>query len=186
MSVPAAAQIRAAEVEDCDALGRLHVRCWRETYPGLMPEWVIERASAANRSLQWRQGLERGAEGPIVFLAEADDRSPAGFVAAGPARDAAFPWQAEIYALYVLQRHQRQGLGMALVRTLGAALAARDRREAGLWVLSANAPVRAFYESIGGRAVHQRADKSEGWACDETAYLWQDLPRALECGPGTS
>jgi hypothetical protein len=41
MSGASAAPIRAAEVEDCDALGRLHVRCWRETYAALMPEWVI-------------------------------------------------------------------------------------------------------------------------------------------------
>jgi ribosomal protein S18 acetylase RimI-like enzyme len=158
----------------------LHVKCWRETYPGLMPDWVIERASAANRSLQWRTGLERGAKGPIVIIAEADDRSPAGFAAAGPSRDAAFRWQSEIYALYVLQRHQRQGLGAALLRALSAALAARGLRETGLWVLSANQPARSFYESIGGRAVHQRIDRSEGWACDETAYHWDDFPRALE------
>jgi GNAT superfamily N-acetyltransferase len=179
VSAEAAALIRAAEVEDCDALGRLHVKGWRETYTGLMPEWVIERASAANRSLQWRTGLERGAKGPIVFIAEAEDRSPAGFAAAGPARDPAFPWQAEIYAVYVIKRHQGHGLGRALLRHLGAALAERGRHQAGAWVLSANAPARAFYEAIGGRAVHQRVDDSEGWACDETAYLWDDFPRAL-------
>jgi GNAT superfamily N-acetyltransferase len=178
-----AAHIRAAEVEDCDALGRLHVKAWRETYPGLMPDWVIERALPAQRSLQWRTGLERGAKGPIVFVAEADDRSPAGFAAAGPVRDSAFAWQAEITAIYVLQPHQRQGLGFALLRRLGAELAARGRRQAGLWVLSANAPARAFYEAIGGHAVHQRIDESEGWACDETAYLWEDLPRALGLEP---
>jgi ribosomal protein S18 acetylase RimI-like enzyme len=183
MSVPAAAQIRAAEIEDCEALGRLHVRCWRETYPGLMPERIIERLQPADRALQWRKGLERGAEGPIVFLAEADDRPPAGFAAAGPARNAAFPWQSEIYAVYVLQRHQQQGLGVALLRHLGAALAARGQREAGLWVLSADAPARAFYETIGGRAVHQRVDQCEGWACDETAYLWDDFPGALGAEP---
>ncbi|WP_395015827.1 GNAT family N-acetyltransferase [Dongia sp.] len=179
MSAPAAAQIRAAVVEDCDALGRLHVRGWRETYSGLMPEWVIERLTPAARSLQWRTGLERGAKGPIVFIAEAEDRSPAGFAAAGPARDPAYPWQAEIYAVYVLQRHQRQGLGRALLRQLGAELAARERRQAGTWVLSANAPARSFYEAIGARAVHQRVDESEGWSCDETAYCWDDFPSAL-------
>jgi ribosomal protein S18 acetylase RimI-like enzyme len=179
VNAPSAAQIRAAEVEDCDALGRLHVRCWRETYSGLIPDWVIERAQPADRSLQWRKGLERGAKGPIVFIAEADDRSPAGFAAAGPVRDTALSWQSEIYALYVLQRHHRQGVGMALLRHLGAALAARGRRESGLWVLSANAPARAFYEAIGGRAVHQRVDQSEGWACDEIAYHWEDFPGAL-------
>jgi GNAT superfamily N-acetyltransferase len=184
MSAPAAARIRAAVVEDCDALGRLHVKGWRETYAGLMPDWVIERQSAAQRSVQWRSGLERGAKGPIVFIAEADDRAPAGFAAAGPARDPAFPWQAEIYAIYVLQRHQRQGLGFRLLRQLGTELAARGWRQAGTWVLSANAPARAFYEALGGRLVHQRVDPSEGWECDETAYLWDDFPDALGSSEG--
>jgi len=183
MSAASGARVRAAEVEDCDALGRLHVKAWRETYPGLMPDWVIERLSPANRALQWRTGLERGAKGPIVFIAEAADRSPAGFAAAGPVRDPAFPWQAEIHALYVLQHHHRRGLGLALLRHLGTALAARGRCQVGLWVLSANAPARRFYESIGGRTVHQRIDESEGWACDETAYLWDDFPGALGCEP---
>jgi ribosomal protein S18 acetylase RimI-like enzyme len=82
----------------------------------------------------------------------------------------------------VLQHHQRQGLGAALLRALAMALAARDRRQAGLWVLTGNSPARAFYAAIGGRVVHQRVDESEGWACDETAYLWDDLPAALERG----
>jgi hypothetical protein len=49
--------------------------------------------------------------------------------------------------------------------------------------LSANAPARAFYAAIGGRAVHQRIDESEGWACDETAYLWEDFLGALGLAP---
>ena len=180
MTAPRAARIRAAAVEDCDALGRLHVDAWRETYPGLMPDWVIERLSPADRARQWRSGLERGAKGPLVFLAEADDGSPAGFAAAGPVRDAAFDWPAEIYALYVLRRHHRGGIGGALLRKLAAELAAKGRKRVGLWVLTKNAPARAFYEKIGGRAVHQRVDQSEGWACDETAYLWDDLDSALK------
>ncbi len=183
MSASSAAQIRAAVVEDCDALGRLHVRGWRETYSGLMPEWVIERLTPAERSVQWRKGLERGAEGPIVFIAEAEDRSPAGFAAAGPARDPAFPWQAELYAVYVLQRHQRQGLGRALLCELGTALAARGRRQTGTWVLSTNALARVFYEALGARLAQQRVDPSEGWACDETAYVWADFPSALGLEP---
>jgi hypothetical protein len=66
---------------------------------------------------------------------------------------------------------------------VSAALAARGQRQAGLWVLTDNAPARAFYEAIGGRRVHQRIDESEGWACDETAYVWDDFPAALGSAP---
>jgi ribosomal protein S18 acetylase RimI-like enzyme len=180
MNLPAAARIRAAKVEDCDAIGRLHVAAWRETYPGLMPDRIIEKLQPRDRASQWRQGLERGEQGPIVLIAEADDHAPAGFAAAGPARDPASPWEAEVYAVYVLQRYQREGFGTALLRELGGLLAARGRRQAGLWVLTANAPARSFYERMGGRIIHRRIDQSEGWACDETAYLWDDFVSALE------
>jgi ribosomal protein S18 acetylase RimI-like enzyme len=180
MNARAALRIRAAVVEDCDAIGRLHVDAWRETYPGLMPPEIIDRLGPAERAAQWASGLARGAKGPIVRIAEAEDGSLAGFGAAGPVRDAAFAWQAEIYALYVLQRHQRCGGGVALLRHLAAALAERGRHRVGLWVLTGNAGARAFYERIDGRSTHQRVDESEGWACDETAYAWDDLAHALE------
>jgi len=173
------AVIRAATEADSAAIGRLHVEAWHETYRGLIPDPVIDGITPADRAAQWTSGLARGAKGPMVFVAEAEDGSPAGFGAAGPVRDPAFDWDAEIYALYVLRRHQRSRIGRALLQRLAAELAARGRRRVGLWVLTGNAPARAFYERIGGRNVHRRVDRSEGWACDETAYYWDELAAAL-------
>lgn len=179
---PTSALIRAATIEDCTAIGRLHVAGWHETYRGLMPDSVLDSLSAHNRAEQWRQGLSRGAKGPIVFVAETPDRSLAGFGAAGPARDATRGWQAEIYSLYVLRAHHQRGIGRALMRALASALQARDRSSVGLWVLTANAPARAFYERLGGRVEEQRIDESEGWRCDETAYHWDSLWDSLSRG----
>jgi ribosomal protein S18 acetylase RimI-like enzyme len=103
-----------------------------------------------------------------------------GFAAAGPAREADRGWQAEIHALYILRSGQRQGTGRSLMRHLALALQERQRHRVGLWVLTANAPARAFYERIGGRADERRTDQSEGWPCDETAYVWEDFPTALK------
>ncbi len=156
----------------------MHVTAWRETYRGLVPDHVLASLSQEQRAAQWRSGLARGAKGPIVFVAEWDGALQ-GFAAAGPVREAARPWQAEIYALYVLRTGQGKGLGYGLMRQLAAALGERHRHTVGLWVLTANAHARAFYERLGAARFEQRVDESEGWACDETAYAWDDFPKSL-------
>jgi ribosomal protein S18 acetylase RimI-like enzyme len=178
--LPPAPLIRAATEADSAAIGRVHVAAWRETYRGLIPDQVLAALSAEQRTQQWRSGLARGTQGPIVFVAEDPQGALIGFAAAGAAREPDRNWQAEITALYILQNSQRQGIGTALLRRLSTALQENGRRAVGLWVLTANAGARAFYESIGGRPVGQKTDQSDGWPCHETAYFWEDFPRAPE------
>jgi ribosomal protein S18 acetylase RimI-like enzyme len=173
-------RIRAATEADSAEIGRLHAAAWRETYSGLMPEQVIAAHSAESRGRQWQEGLARGANGPIVFVAEDPEGALTGFGAAGPPRETDRGWQAHITALYILRNGHRQGIGLSLMRHLALALRAHQRRKVGLWVLTANAGARTFYERIGGHPEERRTDESEGWACDETAYVWEDFPRALE------
>jgi GNAT superfamily N-acetyltransferase len=180
MILPPSPLIRAATEADSAEIGRVHVAAWRVTYTGLMPEPVIAAFSAETRARQWHDGLARGTKGPIVFVAESPEGALTGFAAAGPPREAGRNWQAEIYALYILQNSQRQGIGLALMRRLSRVLEERNRLVVGLWVLTANAQARAFYARIGGRPDERRTDESEGWPCDETAYVWDDFPRALK------
>jgi ribosomal protein S18 acetylase RimI-like enzyme len=172
-------RVRPATETDSAEIGRIHVAAWRETYRGLMPDHVLDSLSEEKRAAQWRSGLSRGEKGPLIFVAEGPEDSLQGFVAAGPAREAERPWQAEIYALYLLRAGQGRKMGYALMHRLASALRERDRRTVGLWVLTENARARAFYERLGAGWVEQRVDRSEGWACDETAYAWEDFPQAL-------
>jgi ribosomal protein S18 acetylase RimI-like enzyme len=178
MTEAASARIRAATEADSEAIGRVHVAAWRETYRGLIPDHVLAALSPEQRAEQWRSGLARGAKGPSVFVAEDSNESIVGFGAAGPPRDTTLGWQAEIHALYLLRANQRRRLGTQIMQHLAAALLLRGRRSVGLWVLTTNAPARAFYERFGGRVADNRTDHSDGWSCAETAYLWNDLPRA--------
>jgi GNAT superfamily N-acetyltransferase len=175
MTVPWPASIRAATVEDSTAIGRLHVAAWRETYRGLIPDAVLDAISEQTRAAEWRAGLSRGAKGPIVFVAEAKDGSLIGFGAAGPARDPKLACDSEITALYMLQSGQRRGIGRALLLQITDALRRRGRQTIGLWVLATNAPARRFYERLGGTAAATRSDQSDGWVCDEVAYVWRGL-----------
>lgn len=167
-------QVRPARLSDSDAIACIHVAAWRETYSGLIPDSVIESYTEEKRRAQWRQGIALGEAGPAVLVAT-DEGAPIGFGAAGKARDPALEADAEIYAIYLVQSAQGRGAGQALVRALFAAMAARGCRSIGLWVFTANATARRFYERMGGVAGLRRDDTSEGWLCDETAYRWEDL-----------
>jgi ribosomal protein S18 acetylase RimI-like enzyme len=179
-------RVRAAQLDDCDAIARIQVTAWRETYRGMIPDSVIEGYSEEKRRRQWRQAIALGKSGPAVFVAIDANDAPIGFGAAGKARDPALKADAEIYAIYVVQSAHGQGAGRALLRALFAAMAARGHRSIGLWVFTGNAAARRFYERIGGVAGLRRDDTSEGWVCDETAYRWDDLRSEPGVPPPTS
>jgi hypothetical protein len=189
---PALPRLRPAVPDDSEAIAALHVASWRETYRGLLPDAMVDGMKTADRTIQWQRALERRAE-VQVLVAQDPGGALVGFASGGPARGADLGATQEIYAIYVLRQAQRQGLGRALVQGLAAGLAIRTLMQnaatpmaidLGLWVLRENAPARAFYERIGGRAAAERVERREGHDLAEVAYRWTDLAALI--GPSFS
>jgi ribosomal protein S18 acetylase RimI-like enzyme len=146
----AAPILRAAKIEDADAIAALHVEAWRWAYRDLLPEVLLAGLSEERRATMWRNAIGEG-KGHIVVAA--DGEALVGFVAAGPERDG--PGGAdvgEIYALYLRQDAAGTGLGRALIDGAIEALAHRGARAVVLWVLEGNTRARRFYERVGFRA----------------------------------
>jgi ribosomal protein S18 acetylase RimI-like enzyme len=186
--------IHAAVPADADALGRLHVRCWHETYDDLVPAALLARFSVDRSREVWSRILGEPAAhaAAAVYLLRARaatdatqpsaaDRSAAelwGFGSCCAQRSpdlAARGFDAEISALYLLRSRQRHGLGGMLLRSLVGDLIARKFQALSLWVLEANAPARAFYERCGGIVVAEKQDVREDGTLLETAYGWPSL-----------
>jgi ribosomal protein S18 acetylase RimI-like enzyme len=161
--------IRAATPADAEAIARVHVQAWHESYRGLLPDPLIAAKTLALRTAQWRGAVADPAR-ILRVIEEAGD--VVGFGSAGRARSAALGAQGEIAAIYLLDRVKRRGLGRALFDTLRDALEAAGFADAGLWVLTENTPARRFYEAIGGRAGATRSERDAGHVLDEVAYLW--------------
>jgi ribosomal protein S18 acetylase RimI-like enzyme len=81
-----------------------------------------------------------------LFLVAVTDDGPVGTVMGG--YDGHRGW---VYSVAVSPRHQRQGIGTALVRRLEELLAARGCLKLNLQVRASNAGVCAFYEKLGFR-----------------------------------
>ena len=67
-----------------------------------------------------------------------------GFIAYGAYRDDTLPGHGEVYALYVLQAYQRQGVGFALMNAALEQLSTYER--IALWVLDENEKAISFYK----------------------------------------
>lgn len=140
---------------DAAALAALHVACWVETYGGLLPATEIARYGLAFRQTQWARALADGAE-RVVWLKDA------GFAMMGPQRDAALAaeWPEELYALYLLRRHQGRGLGRALLGAVrGGPFTAT--------VVAGNLRAERFYAAAGGAELARRVEGIDGMAVTE-------------------
>jgi ribosomal protein S18 acetylase RimI-like enzyme len=162
---------------DAEALARVHVASWRETYAGLLPDAFLARMSEAGYSRRFRRELTQ--PGPHdVTLAALNPYGVFGYVAGGPSR-AGVEGEAEINTLYLLRAAQGRGVGRRLLVGAVRALAAQGARSLVISVLRDNARARAFYEHLGGLADEPRLEPGPGGQVWEVRYRWAALDGLL-------
>jgi ribosomal protein S18 acetylase RimI-like enzyme len=166
--------ISPAGPADALELGRVHVKSWRETYPGILPQAALDRMSAPMHVRRFRHELTEAKEGHVTLIAEGSSGTvgyAAGAVLSGEGRAA----DAEVFTLYVLRQAQGAGVGRALLRGAARVLKAQGASSLMLFVLTRNEPARGFYERLGGEAFAEVASHGWGTGLTETAYRWADI-----------
>ena len=166
--------VRAASPLDAPALARVHRDTWRTTYAGILPLDVIARQAGRKSEASWRHRLIASRGLLATFVAERPGEGIVGFAACGPAREPIEGIEAEIYALYVLQSHQRRGAGRALAQAAARHFVRNGYFGFYLWVLKANR-ARLFYEALGGEEIAERTETLGKHPYGEIAYGWHDL-----------
>src|SRR5262245_12243764 len=104
--------IRRAELADAEGIAQVHVDSWRTTYQGSMPDELLANLSVEERTEMWRRWLSNPDSPSFFYVAETDGQV-IGFAAGGPERTGHAVYQTEIYAIYLLQAYQGQGIGRA-------------------------------------------------------------------------
>lgn len=176
-------RMRAATPDDAVSIASVHVASWRETYTGLMPDALLAEQSVETRTSMWTEvfcnrELFNCSE---IFVVQDADRIIA-FGSCGPQRDRTLAeggFDGEIGGLYVMQSHQKRGLGRLLMTAMSEVLSDLGYTGAGLWVLRENRPARAFYKGLGGKVVGEKRDERFKGALAEVAYGWSDLSRLV-------
>jgi ribosomal protein S18 acetylase RimI-like enzyme len=137
--------VRPARVEDGAQMARVNVRCWQETYRGLMSDAVLDDPGfLAARERFWTAALsdERYRENRVA-VAERDGEL-VGIAMSGPPLDPAAAWARQLYVLYVRAADHGTDAGPSLLE------AVLDPQEsAALWVADPNPRAQAFYRKHG-------------------------------------
>jgi L-amino acid N-acyltransferase YncA len=150
------------------------VESWRTTYRGIVPQPFLDSLSVESRT-RWWEGMFARADGSrCVFVAEDTDGQITGFAFAGPESRGDREYTGEVYAIYLLEQHQRRGTGRRLMAAAAERLAALGMAGTLLWVLAENHPSRRFYESLGGTALRAQQIEIGGAELEEVAYGWGD------------
>jgi len=137
--------VRPARVEDVVQMARVNVRCWQETYRGLMTDAVLDDPDfVAVRERFWTAALtdERYSENRVA-VAERDGEL-IGIAMSGPAQDAGAAWARQLYVLYVYIADHGTGAGPALLEAV-----VDPAESVALWVADPNPRAQAFYRKHG-------------------------------------
>lgn len=158
-------------MEDADSIASVHVKSWKTTYAGIVPGSYLASLNAESRARNWREQLGAGAA--TVLVAE-DETGVFGFVCGGKLRDLVEGFDAELYAIYLLEEKQRRGAGKALTRQLASILYDRGFFSLIVWVLETN-PAVEFYRHLGAARVATKQIEIGGVQLTELAFGWRRL-----------
>ncbi len=177
-----AATVRLATPEDAPTIADIHIRSWRSTYRGLVPDAVLDGLSLERRTTSWREAIERQAREIAAEPAKAMDRTwivetdlgVAGFASSGPGRAESAPPPAgagEVYAIYLAPGERGRGYGRTLFGHVVSDLQGRGFDPIVVWVFEANPVARRFYEAAGFLADGARFTIDfDGLPIDEIRY----------------
>ena len=141
--------VRAATIDDTEAIARVHARSWQAAYRGIVGDDFLDGLSDEVWVERWRTIFTQPQEGARTLVWQ-DGGEVTGFARIGPVRDPDPPapsWD-EVYAIYLDPRSWDLGAGSALlVASLGTV--SDEVPGVSLWVFRDNARARAFYERHG-------------------------------------
>jgi len=135
---PAEVEIRTAGPGDAEALARVHVRAWQESYSHLLSPGFLAALSVPRRRQMWEQVLASEQETCSLALAGGE---VIGFCAVRSGSDG--PRDLQLWGLYLLASWHGTGVAQRLLD------AVVGKRPCFLWVAEDNPRAHAFYRRNG-------------------------------------
>jgi ribosomal protein S18 acetylase RimI-like enzyme len=174
--------IRDAIESDVDGIAKVHVQGWRESYKDFMTPEALAGLSVEERKTMWQAALAQADPRAKLLVAVIDDGEIVGFARGGPIRNKGadiLATEAELFAIYLLDKAKRQGGGRRLMAGVFDHLAAQGFGSVGLWVLKENLPARRFYEALGGQTGPEQVFDIRGQQLTEIAYRFEPIPTGI-------
>lgn len=164
--------IRYAALEDAADIAFVKYDGWQKTYRGIIDDTYLNAMNLEKETERWAQIIQQPLGFNLVLVSGTGQI--VGFISGGKSRDSKLNCDAEVYALYLLQKYHGMGLGQKLL--LHTMLLFRESGYGSfcLFVLTQN-PTLSFYQKFN-------PDKSEihkiqigGKEYEETLLVWNSL-----------
>ena len=181
-------RIRPANLGDAAPMAKGHVDTWRSAYCGIVPADFLSHLSYQARESGWSDILGQERPATSIFVAATTDGEVIGFASGGPEREGNQTYLGELYVIYLLEKHQGQGVGVGrgLVSAVTHRLLTAGIRSMLVWVLEDNLPACKFYESLGGERVSRKMISFGDVELPEVSYGWKDLVNLAGASPVSS
>lgn len=168
--------IRKANINDIELIVSVALNTWETSYQENYQENGFNNGMGSIPYETWVNTYENliSSDNYLLYVAENKAGEVIGFVAAGPERYGALHYKGEIYAIYVLKRYQRKGVGNFLLRVIF------DRfKELGIYsvmvLVLANNPCRTFYEKYGAQRIIPGQEDIKHLSAGLYIYGWPDI-----------
>jgi GNAT superfamily N-acetyltransferase len=165
--------VREATLDDAEGIARAHTASWQTSYRGILPDTVLDRIDIGQRAETRRRILRDRSIYQLVAY-DLTHGDIVGFCDAGPARRHV-PYAGELYAIYLVDRAKRYGLGQDMMERVQAHFATAAMRSMIVWVLDNNHHARRFYEAMGGRTGSRLSSTVGGFPVIELSYVWDPI-----------
>ena len=159
------------------AVATVHVRSWRESFAGLVPQSFLDKMSVEKRTAAFAAGFLD--DSYKMYVAENTEGVIVGFADCGESRESIEGYEAELFAIYLVPEYQRRGVGGELFKRVINALVRRGKRSMYLEALEVS-PYRSFYEQMGGQVIERRETEIEGEMFNLLVYGWEDLVEIIK------
>ena len=165
---------REAKVDDAASVARVHVFSWHASFTGIVPDSFLKKLTIENRTKAFSERFRDN--NYKMYVAETSAGEVVGFADVGEPRHDVGPYDAELYAIYILHEFQGKGIGARLFELVKEFVISQNKTSMYLMALEAS-PYRPFYEKMGGRLVGKKNIKLEGDDFGAVIYGWERLVR---------
>jgi GNAT superfamily N-acetyltransferase len=164
-------KIRKAEMKDASEIARVNIETWLTTYRGLLPDKLLDNLSHEEREQFYKGMINSINHKKFIHVAEAETDGIVGYIFGGLERSGETFYKGEIYAFYVLEAFQQQGIGKQLWQAALDSFKELNIDSLLLWALAGNKYVQ-FYEKLSGKEIEKKTFNLGEFTMEGVAYGW--------------
>lgn len=110
--------IRKANSQDAQDIGKVHVDSWRTTYKGILPDDFLNNLSYEQRTELWKKNISDATN--YVLVAENEQNEIIGFATGATRKTNSVPNATDLTSIYLLEEYQGIGIGKQLLTEIFA------------------------------------------------------------------